>query len=123
MEFNKEELLNIDWCMNHFVKVSNYGQVGEKRKEDIDKIILKLRNRNSQDFKPVIETISYNIDTSAIRIDSIVQYKESGKEWFRGMVKYVDRDRIKITRSVGINYSFSATQIGRGDVSLKIEIY
>ena len=123
MEFNKKEISTIEWCMSYFAKVSKYGNVGEQVKDDIDKIIFKIRSSTDKKKIPIVETKSYEIDTEAVRYDSIILYREDGKEWLRGMVKHVDANRIKVVRSVGTNKSFSATQIGRGEVELKLEIY
>lgn len=79
---------------------------------------------NSTQGKSVVrEGVSYQIDPKAIRVNSVVQYQEIGGDWVRGLVKFVDRDRIKVVRSYGTNYSFSATDIGMGNIKIKVEIY
>lgn len=79
---------------------------------------------NSIQGKSVVrEGVSYLIDNKVIRVDSVIKYREKGKDWVRGLIKFVDRDRIKVVRSYGTNHSFSATDIGTGNVEIDVEIY
>ena len=79
---------------------------------------------NSTQGKSVVrESVSYLIDNKVIRVDSVIKYREKGKDWVRGLIKFVDRDRIKVVRSYGTNHSFSATDIGTGNVEIDVEIY
>lgn len=71
----------------------------------------------------VKEVIAYQIDTKAIRVNSVIQYREKGKDWVRGLVKFVDNYSVKVVRSYGTNQSFSSTSIGSGDIEIKVEIY
>lgn len=71
----------------------------------------------------VKEVVAYQIDTKAIRVNSVVEYQEAGRGWVRGLVKFVDLDRIRVVQSYGTDYSFSATDIGMGNIKIKVELY
>ena len=71
----------------------------------------------------VKEVTAYQINTKIIRVDSVIQYRERGKDWVRGLVKFVDKCSIKVVRSFGTNHSLSSTSIGSGDIEIKVEIY
>lgn len=71
----------------------------------------------------VKEVTAYQINTKIIRVNSVIQYREKGKDWVRGLVKFVDKYSIKVVRSYGTNHSFSSTSIGSGDIEIKVEIY
>ena len=71
----------------------------------------------------VKEVIAYQINTKTIRVNSVIQYRERGKDWVRGLVKFVDKCSIKVVRSFGTNHSLSSTSIGSGDIEIKVEIY
>lgn len=69
------------------------------------------------------EVKSYEINKKNICYDSVVQYKRKEDErWTRGLVKFVDKNSIKIMRSVGTQESFSATQIALGQILIDVEI-
>lgn len=124
MYFDTDEVRAINWCLRYFAKINNYGKVGEAVVETIDNVILKTDCFKEESIvgNPIKEVTTYEINMTEIRCDSIVKYKKDS-EWIRGMVKFVDKNSVKIMRSVGTQESFSATQIGSGNVELAIEIY
>lgn len=75
-------------------------------------------------MKIIKAATKYLIDRNKIRRDSIVEYKYGNREDFvRGLVKYVDQDSIKIIRSLGTQELFSATEIARKEVEIKVILY
>lgn len=69
------------------------------------------------------EVKAYEINRKYIRYDSVVRFKrKSDDKWHRGLVKFVDKNSVKIMRSVGTQESLSATQIGSGQVLIEVEI-
>ena len=88
-------------------------------KAKVDGSLMKTTNETSI----VKEVIAYQINTKRIRVDSVIQYREKGKDWVRGLVKFVDKYSIIVVLSYGTNHEFSSTSIGSCDIEIKVEIY
>ena len=79
--------------------------------------------KTTKETSIVKEVIAYQIDTKAIRVNSVIQYREKGKDWVRGLVKFIDKCSIIVVLSYGTNHEFSSTSIGSGDIEIKVESY
>lgn len=79
--------------------------------------------KTTKETSIVKEVIAYQIDTKAIRVNSVIQCREKGKDWVRGLVKFIDKCSIIVVLSYGTNHEFSSTSIGSGDIEIKVESY
>lgn len=67
-------------------------------------------------------TKSYKINQKLIKVDDIVEFikkDQPNAEFQRGIVTYVDQDKIKIVRRVNQQFSISAHAIGTGIYEIK----